>query len=325
VLHLLFHDTPNFPNGLKLVYYYFVPTANEVGVVMIQDKYLNLKLSERGAIISIVTYLVLSALKLFVGISMGSRALRADGFNNVTDIVASVAVLIGLRLSQRPADSDHPYGHWKSETIASLFASFVMLAVGVQVFFDGTKSIFKGHEETPDLLSAWIGLFCATVMYFVYAYNKRLAMRTKSASVLAAAKDNLSDAWVSVGASVGIIGTQLHLPWLDSVVALLIGVLICKTAWDIFREPSYNLSDGFDDELLSSFDQIVHSVSGVEGVRDIRGRTYGNNTVIDLVIAVNPDMGLKEAHQISSQVEKVLMDKYDVFDVHVHVEPNEQN
>jgi len=292
---------------------------------MIQDKYLNLKLSERGAIISIVTYLVLSVLKLFVGVTMGSRALSADGFNNVTDIVASAAVLVGLRLSQRPADSDHPYGHWRSETIASLFASFVMMAVGVQVFFDGAKSIFTGHEERPDLLAAWVGLFCAAVMFFVYAYNKRLSMRTKSASVLAAAKDNLSDAWVSVGASAGIIGTQLHLPWLDSVVALLIGVLICKTAWDIFRESSYNLSDGFDDELLSSFDQIVHSVSGVEGVRDIRGRTYGNNTVIDLVIVVHPDMGLREAHQISSQVEKVLMDKYDVFDVHVHVEPNEQN
>ncbi|MET1249305.1 cation diffusion facilitator family transporter [Sporolactobacillus sp. STCC-11] len=292
---------------------------------MIQDKYMNLKLSERGAIISIVTYLVLSALKLFVGLTMGSRALSADGFNNVTDIVASVAVLIGLRLSQRPADSDHPYGHWKSETIASLFASFVMMAVGIQVLFDGAKSVVAGHEETPDLVSAWIGLFCAAVMFAVYTYNKRLSIRTKSTSVLAAAKDNLSDAWVSVGASVGIIGAQLHLPWLDSVVALLIGVLICKTAWDIFRESSYYLSDGFDDSTLNSFNLIVHSVAGVEGVRDIRGRKYGNNTVIDLVIVVNPDMGLREAHQISSRVEKVLMDNYDVFDVQVHVEPNEQN
>ncbi|MDN3954631.1 cation diffusion facilitator family transporter [Sporolactobacillus laevolacticus] len=292
---------------------------------MIQDKYLNLKLSERGAIISIAAYLCLSVLKLFIGFTMESRALRADGFNNVTDIVASVAVLIGLRLSQRPADSDHPYGHWKSETIASLFASFVMMAVGIQVLFDGGKSLIAGHEETPDILSAWIGLFCAVVMFAVYRYNKNLSMKTNSASVMAAAKDNLSDAWVSVGASVGIFGSQLHLSWLDSVIALLIGLLICKTAWDIFRESSYNLSDGFDDTLLDSFNRIVLSVKGVEGVRDIRGRTYGNNMVIDLVILVDPNMGLKEAHKISSQVEDVLMEKYDVFDVHVHVEPSEKS
>ncbi|MDF2911532.1 MAG: cation transporter [Sporolactobacillus laevolacticus] len=292
---------------------------------MIQDKYLNLKLSERGAIISIAAYLCLSVLKLFIGFTMESRALRADGLNNVTDIVASVAVLIGLRLSQRPADSDHPYGHWKSETIASLFASFVMMAVGIQVLFDGGKSLIDGHEETPDILSAWIGLFCAVVMFAVYRYNKNLSMKTNSASVMAAAKDNLSDAWVSVGASVGIFGAQLHLPWLDSVIALLIGLLICKTAWDIFRESSYNLSDGFDDALLHSFNHIVHSIEGVKGVRDIRGRTYGNNTVIDLVIVVDQEMGLKEAHRISTHVEKVLMEKYDVFEVHVHVEPNEQS
>ncbi|WP_028977287.1 cation diffusion facilitator family transporter [Sporolactobacillus terrae] len=290
---------------------------------MIQDRYLNLKLSERGAIISIITYLILSALKLFVGISMGSRALRADGFNNVTDIFASVAVLIGLKLSQRPADSDHPYGHWKSETIASLFASFVMMAVGVQVLFDGAQSIFNGHEERPDLLAAWIGLLCAAIMFSVYAYNKRLSKKTGSTSVLAAAKDNFSDGCVSIGASIGIFGAQIHLNWLDSAAAFVIGLLICKTAWDIFRESSYYLSDGFDDKTLHAFNHLVHSVPGVEGVRDIRGRKYGNNTVIDLVIVVNPDMSLREAHRISSRVEAVLMDKYDVFEVHVHVEPNE--
>ncbi|MCL1631683.1 cation diffusion facilitator family transporter [Sporolactobacillus sp. CPB3-1] len=291
---------------------------------MIQDKYVNLKQSEQGALVSIAAYLILSALKLFIGTSMSSRALLADGLNNVTDIIASVAVLIGLKLSRRPADSDHPYGHWRSETIASLFASFVMMTVGIQVLYDGAKSIFASRDKTPDLLSAWIGLSCAAVMFAVYGYNRRLAQRTKSASVLAAAKDNLSDAWVSVGASAGILGAQIHLPWLDPIAAFLIGALICWTAWTIFRESSYHLSDGFDDRLLHSFNQIVLSIAGVKGVRDIRGRTYGNNTIIDLVILVNSDMDLREAHQIATRVEKVLTEKYDVFDVHVHVEPDEQ-
>jgi len=89
---------------------------------MEQDRYQELKMGERGAIVSIIAYILLSALKLIVGTMANSAALRADGLNNATDIVASVAVLIGLRLSQKPPDKDHPYGHWKAETVASMVA-----------------------------------------------------------------------------------------------------------------------------------------------------------------------------------------------------------
>lgn len=99
------------------------------------QRYENLKLGERGAIVSIVAYIILSTLKLIIGYASNSEALKADGLNNATDIVASIAVLIGLRISQRPEDGNHQYGHWKSETIASMVASFIMMAVGLQVLF----------------------------------------------------------------------------------------------------------------------------------------------------------------------------------------------
>ena len=101
-------------------------------------------MGERGAIISIIAYICLTALKLVIGSIAGSEALKADGLNNATDIVASIAVLIGLRLAQRPADKDHTYGHWKAETVASLVASFIMMAVGLQVLFEAIGSVFQG-------------------------------------------------------------------------------------------------------------------------------------------------------------------------------------
>ena len=176
-----------------------------------QQKYNDLKLGERGAIISIIAYICLSALKLLIGYIADSEALKADGLNNTTDIIASIAVLIGLKLSQKPADSDHTYGHWKSETVASMVASFIMMAVGIQVFFTAISSVFRGGHTSPDLIAAWTGIFCALVMYGVYRYNKRLANKINSQSVMAAAKDNLSDAWVSIGTVVGIIGSQFQL------------------------------------------------------------------------------------------------------------------
>jgi cation diffusion facilitator family transporter len=289
---------------------------------MDEQKFKNLKLGERGAIISIIAYICLSSLKLFIGYISDSEALKADGLNNTTDIIASIAVLIGLRLSQRPADEDHPYGHWKSETIASLVASFIMMAVGLQVLYAAISSIFQGGNNSPDLVAGWTGIFCAAVMYFVYRYNKRLATKINSQSVMAAAKDNISDAWVSIGTAIGIFGSQFNLPWLDPLTAVIVGFLICKTAWDIFREASHYLTDGFDEKVIESYQETIRKVVGVKAIKDIKARNYGNNTVVDIVILVNSTLDIRDAHDISSKVEKVLMDDHDVYDVHVHVEPN---
>jgi len=269
---------------------------------MEEEKYRNLKLGERGAIISIIAYICLSLLKLVIGYISNSDALKADGLNNSTDVIASIAVLIGLKLSQRPPDEDHGYGHWKSETIASLLASFIMMAVGLQVLFDGIVSIFDGEKESPDIIAAYVGVFSALVMYFVYRYNKKLAENINSSAVMAAAKDNLSDAWVSIGAAVGIIGSQLNMPWLDTVTAIIVGMIICKTAWDIFRQSSHELSDGFDQDKLRLYQEVILKVEGVKGIKQIKGRNYGNNEVIDVVILVNSSLNITKAHDIASMV-----------------------
>ncbi|MEH7076480.1 cation diffusion facilitator family transporter [Neobacillus drentensis] len=289
---------------------------------MKEQGYLDLKRGERGAIISIIAYICLSSLKLTIGFIANSEALKADGLNNLTDIIASIAVLIGLKLSQRPADDDHPYGHWKAETVASMVASFIMIAVGIQVTFEAVSSIFYARNETPDLVSAWTGLVCALVMYFVYRYNKKLATVTHSQSVMAAAKDNLSDAWVSVGTFIGIIGAQFGLPWLDPVTAVIVGLLICKTGWEIFRDASHHLTDGFDEKQIETYKETIIDCNGVKGVKDIKARSYGNNVVVDIVILVNSDLDIRGAHDIATKVENELMKEHHVYDVHVHVEPN---
>lgn len=286
-----------------------------------QQRYDNLKLGERGAIVSIVAYIVLSALKLIVGYVAGSEALRADGMNNATDIVASVAVLVGLRLAQKPADHNHRYGHWKSETIASLVSSFIMAAVGLQVLFAAISSVFNGSEKAPEPISAWTGLFCAAVMYFVYRFNRRLAVRINSQAVMAAAKDNISDALVSIGTVIGIVGSRFGLPWLDPVTAVAVGLLICKTAWDIFRDASHHLSDGFDESTIESFKEAIMEVEGVEAVKDIKARNYGSSAVVDVVVLVNVELDFAEAHEIATSVENKLKKTSEVYEVHVHYEP----
>ena len=290
--------------------------------MMEQERIQELKMGERGAIISIIAYLCLSALKLIIGFQANSEALKADGLNNITDIIASIAVLIGLRLSQKPADEDHSYGHWKAESVATLVASFIMMAVGIQVLFDAISSVFDTNSIAPDLLAAWTGIFCALVMHIVYRYNKILANKINSQSLMAAAKDNLSDAWVSIGAVLGIIGSQFGLPWLDPAAAILVGILICKTAVEIFRDAAYRLTDGFDENLIENYRETILLTYGVKGIKEIKARNYGNNIVVDVIILVNSNLGLKDAHDICSEVEDVMVKEHTVYNVHVHVEPN---
>lgn len=289
------------------------------------NAYEEIRKGERGAWISIAAYLVLSAFKLISGYIFASSALVADGYNNVTDIVASVAVLIGLRISQKPPDSDHTYGHFRAETIAALIASFIMAVVGLQVLVEAVRSWYDGSFVAPNLWSAGVAVISAIAMLGVYRYNSRLAKQINSQALMAAAKDNRSDAWVSIGAAIGIIGAQFGLPWLDKVAAIAVGLLICKTAWEIFRDCTHRLTDGFDQKELTDLRSSVARVPGVETIKDVKARVHGSHVLVDIVIEVDGKLSLIEGHQICDRVEERLKRSHNIMHVHVHVEPRVVN
>lgn len=287
------------------------------------NQYDEIKQGEKGAWVSIGAYLGLSAIKLGAGYWFVSGALVADGYNNLTDIVASVAVLIGLRISQKPPDKDHPYGHFRAETIAALIASFIMATVGIQVLISAVKSLFAANHHIPNLMTAWIALFAAACMGGVYIYNRRLALRINNQALLAAAKDNLSDALVSIGAAIGIIGSQFGLPWLDPVAAIAVGIIICKTAWEIFYSSTHALTDGFDENELSSLSSTIAKTKGVKSIKDIKARVHGSHVLVDVIVQVDPELTLIESHQISDEIERRMSRKHNIMSIHVHVEPDE--
>lgn len=287
-----------------------------------ENQYDRIKLGERGARISIIAYVLLSAFKLLVGFFSQSEALMADGLNNSTDIIASLAVLIGLRISRKPADEDHHYGHWRAETVSSLIASLIMVAVGLNVLYNAVRSIINFKTQSPDITAAITGIISAAAIYFVYRYNKKIAISIKSSALMAAAKDNLSDAWVSIGTTVGIIASQFGLPWIDPAAAVIVGILICKTGWEIFREATHNLTDGFDKKNLENIYKTVGQVPGVIKVKDIKGRVYGSNLMVDIIAVVDASLNISEGHKITEDIESHLKSKFDVIDAVVHLEPD---
>lgn len=285
------------------------------------DTYKDLKLGEKGAWISIFAYLLLSILKLVIGFYGNSEALKADGLNNSTDVIASIAILVGLKISRKPPDDDHHYGHLRAESISSLIAAFVMMTVGIQVLIQAVKSTILIEQMTPSMITAWASLFSAAVMLVVSRYNFKLAKKINSPSLKAAAYDNRSDALVSIGAFIGIIGAIFGVAWLDPLTAIIVGGVICKTAIDIFKDATFSLTDGFDNKTLHAISLIIHNIEEVLSVDDIRGRTHGKFLFIDVTVSVDPQLNVVESHQITEKIEKQVQHYHPNSFIHVHIEP----
>lgn len=289
---------------------------------MNQNPIENLRIAKRGPIVSIVAYLVISIAKLIFGYSFHSNSLIADGFNNLSDIVGNVALLFGLHLASQPADANHKFGHWKFEDLSSLITSFIMFIVGFQVLIQTLQAIFFGKETAIDPLGAIVGVISALIMLLVYAYNKRLSKRVKSSALVAASKDNLSDAITSIGTSIAIVAASLHLPIIDRIAAIVITFFILKTAYDIFMQSAFSLSDGFDNKHLKKYEAAILEIPKITTVKSQRGRTYGSNVYLDIVLEMNPDLSVYESHAITEQVEQMLSERFAVYDIDIHVEPS---
>lgn len=289
---------------------------------MNQNPIENLRIAKRGPIVSIVAYLVISIAKLIFGYSFHSNSLIADGFNNLSDIVGNVALLFGLHLASQPADANHKFGHWKFEDLSSLITSFIMFIVGFQVLIQTLQAIFFGKETAIDPLGAIVGVISALIMLLVYAYNKHLSKRVKSSALVAASKDNLSDAITSIGTSIAIVAASLNLPIIDRIAAIVITFFILKTANDIFMQSAFSLSDGFDNKHLKKYEAAILEIPKITAVKSQRGRTYGSNVYLDIVLEMNPDLSVYESHAITEQVEQLLSERFAVYDIDIHVEPS---
>lgn len=282
----------------------------------------NLKIAQRGAYLSLVVYIILSIAKYVTGYIYQSAAVRADALNNMTDIIVSIAVIVGLKISIKPADKNHPYGHLKSENISTLLVSFIIMFVGIQVVTENAPRLITQDRHVPNVITIIVSVVSGMIMLGVFYVNHRLAKKTNSSSLRSAAKDNLSDSLVSIGTAIGLIFTQIGFPIVDIILATLLGLLIIYTGFGIFKESIFTLSDGFNERDLEDYRNDILEVKDVIDV-NIKGRYHGSSIFLDVTIVVKPNLSLYEAHQICDRVEHHLHEK-GISSVYVHPEPYNQ-
>lgn len=273
---------------------------------------------------------VLLVFKFVAGILGHSAAMVADAVHSLSDFVTDVIVLVFVRISGKPKDKSHDYGHGKYETLAMTIIGVALLAAAIGIIYGGAVKIadwLGGQQlEAPGMLALWAALLSIVLKEAVYRYSMVKARQLNSQAVEANAWHHRSDALSSVGTAIGIGGAIfLGQRWtvLDPVASVIVGAFIVKVAVELLRRGIGDLLEqSLPDEIESEILQLATTVEGIAEPHDLRTRRIGNHYAIELHILVDGDIPLREAHDRASEVEELLKSHYGE-DTHVvvHVEP----
>lgn len=284
--------------------------------------------------LSVIVNTLLMVVKLVAGIWGRSSALVADALHSASDFATDFAVLIGMRLAQRPQDGDHPYGHGKYETLAAVIVGVALAAVGMAISFHAGHTLLDAWwwgkwPSQPTYFALGAAVVSIVVKEALYQLTVKVARETRNDALLANAWHHRSDALSSIGTALGAgVAAIFGGAWvlLDSVAAALVGVILLKVAWEIVRDSLDKLMEqGMTIEETQQIYEFVRAIDGISEPHHLRSRRVGTVAVIELHFRVAPEMTVRESHGLASQVEHCLRSAFgaDAI-VTVHVEPLKQ-
>jgi cation diffusion facilitator family transporter len=286
-------------------------------------------LAKKIAWISVISNIILTLGKIFIGWYGNSDAVFADGIHSAADVFASVIVLLVIKIANKPADDKHPYGHGKAEVIVSGIVGILLLLVSVYVVYEGISGFF--HEvETPSFLAMWVALISYVTKIILYRSSLRVAKQHNSKAIEAIAFDHKADIVASIAAAIGvllsIIGERFEITFLlygDKVASIFVAYLIYKIAKEMLTEAfDILLERNIDQKILQEFTAVVSEFQEVKRIDRIRARELGHYILIDLRISIDHYKTIKEGHDLAKLIKGKLMDQYDnIEEVLIHLNP----
>ena len=268
--------------------------------------------------------------KFVAGVLGHSAAMVADAFHSLSDFVTDIIVLVFVRVSARPQDKSHDYGHGKFETLASLFISLALFGAAVAIIVSGAQKLaaWLGGAElaSPGRLALWAALISIAAKETMFRYTLRKGRELDSSALKANAWHHRSDALSSVGAAIGIGGAVLlggRWTVLDPLASIVVGAMLIKAAWDIMRPSLGELTDeSLPDKVENEILEILQSFPEVSEPHNLRTRRIGSRIAIEAHIRMDGAMTLQQAHDLSSAIEKALKDRFSADTiVTLHMEP----
>ena len=284
------------------------------------------KSANRVSAVSIIVNIGLSLIKLLAGIFAHSSALVSDAVHSASDVISTVAVILGVNISARASDKGHQYGHERMESIFSILLAILLFGTGIGIGYSGVKAIISGNYSTlkiPGTLAAVAALVSIAVKEWMYHYTIHTAKKINSTALKADAWHHRSDALSSIGSFIGVMGARLGFPVFDPLASVIICVFIIKAAWEVFHSAVNELVDrSADDEICTKLRETILSQDGVLGIDDLKTRLFGSRIYVDVEISADGNLKLYESHQIAQNVhDKIESENPCVKHCMVHVNP----
>lgn len=282
------------------------------------------KIIYKVSIITIIVNIILTIIKLLSGIFGKSQAMISDSIHSLSDVLSTIVVIIGVKLSLKKPDKLHPYGHERIECVAAIILSIMLLITGIGIGYTGINNIiFNTNISIPKieaLLAAIISIIVKEIMFW---YTKINANKINSNALLADAWHHRSDSLSSIGSLIGIIGARIGFYKMDSIASIMICIFIIKVAIDIFRDSIDKMIDkSCNEETIKEITNIINANNKVLYIDEIKTRQFGNKAYVDIEISVNEKITIKEAHDIAEKIHDEIEKKINIIKhCMIHVNP----
>lgn len=277
------------------------------------------KCLEHVITVNVVGNVFLVAIKAYLGIVGGSKALFADAIHSLGDLLGSFLMFIALKVANKPKSSDYPYGRGKVEYIAAMLIAGFLAILGVYIFIDAIRDLIGGRYVAPHMVTAWGALISVIVNEIMARQGQCVDTRFNKPSVLAVALESRVDTYSSVAVLAGIVGAKISFPILDSIVAVLVALIILKSAGDMVLESTRRLMDeSMDDEKIEKIKTVVSGIAGVAGLGEVRTRELGSKAEVDVVVFVEKSLKVEAFGSIRKSVSDAVRSQLD-FDGEISV------
>lgn len=267
--------------------------------------------------------LLLAGLKIIFGIIGHSHGLLADGVHSLSDLMVDLLVIIASKFGNKAADENHPYGHGRIETAATVLLAILLALAALAIIVNAVTTIHRIHvKEIPSQIVLWIALSSILLNELIYFWTKHIAIQIKSNLLMSNAWHHRSDSFSSMAVAFGVVGAWLGFPKLDAVAAIVVGLMILKTAWNFGWYSIRELVDtALSTEETEKIKRFIKKVSGVKAIHQLRTRSIAGSIFCDVHVLVDPFITVSEGHYIGQEVEKRLIASFpDITDVTVHID-----
>lgn len=274
-------------------------------------------------IITIILNLILVGIKLGIGYISNSKALLADGLHSVSDVITTVGVIISFIISRKPRDAQHQYGHEKIETVITFLLSIILLYTGFKIGVNSFGSIISNQNIVPGRLAIYGALVSIIIKEVQYQYVIKIGRKINSSALIADAWHHRTDAFSSIAALVGIIGSRTGFTILDPIAAGVVSVIVLKIGFTIFYDCFQQLIDvSISLEDIDDIKKSINRHDEILNINDIRTRKHGSKVFVDIKVCVNSNISIAKGHEITEEIEKIIRSKVtNVKDIVIHLDP----